>query len=94
MSKPTVVQREILILMAHGDDLEESCCDYNAICVGAHRHIPRRTFCALIAGGWIAPYTDPRCAVGAWFLTDLGRAALGAATTTPGAEREGQGAGL
>jgi hypothetical protein len=74
----TKVQREILTLMArNGEDIVDGCYDFPyAICVDAHRHMPRRTFDALRVGGWIAPYTEPPCSVGYWHLTDLGRAAV------------------
>jgi hypothetical protein len=78
--KPTKMQRDILTLMdRHGEDIEESCYDYpGAICVGDHRHMPRRTFEALRRNGWVEGYATPPCLVGYWYITRAGRATIAA----------------
>ncbi len=72
----TPVQREILMLAADSD-IEDCCYDYYAICVGQHRHMPRRTLSALARNGWVASDTRPQSSTIYWFLTDAGRAAAG-----------------
>lgn len=78
--KPTKVQREILTLMATGDDIEDYCYDYPyAICVGEHRHMPRRTLEALKRNGWIKQAPTWSGAI-YYQITTAGRLALAAAT--------------
>lgn len=73
----TPVQREILGLMAGGDDIQDYCYDYPyAICVGEHHHMPRRTLEALARNGWIEEHVQPHSATIYWGITEAGQLAL------------------
>lgn len=85
MSKPTQAQREILARLAAGDRLGYPEGERSLCLVSADGDFQGRVYGGmrwrLTRAGWLKGRQ----------LTAAGRAALGAATTTPGAEREGQG---